>query len=1167
MSWRKPYIWAPLLVVVLLGASLTLPWGGLLLRTVAWIASSPQVRIQLEGLGPGFPGIVRLDTLRLADASGVWMEAHRLEVRPHWAALLQGHIAIHDLKVGDLGLLRRPVQTAAHPTPSAMLPLRLDQVQVERLCLAEAVVGEEFQGRLEGNFHVEPAAVHLETTVEEEGGATRLHAQASWQATQNSLTLRMNLRAREHGVFQRLLRLGAVPFEGELTGNGTLQDWQGQFRLHCDDQLQATSSLAVHHGQLHINGKALLPGLPIDLDARITPQASGGIRVEELRLTHPQGHLAAAGQIHGRHGTWSTEIMAEAKDASILWSGTIQHNATELTLHGAATASLPEARTTAHTRGRLLWDGAWESVCELQLEHGKLPGSLVAQVLLRGRELAPKGEAELTITRLPQLPEEVHHLLGLQPRLTTLWHWQDGLYLEQLHLDAVLKATGTLALTSHGHQAALQLSLPPLAWAPHGGQGELMLHSADSSSATLTVHAPQILAGPMPIAQLKGELLWRRGQFFPFTGSLQLQAAATSHGVPLEVQARGQVSPQRIRLDTVRLQAASASLAGAGELALPLELSRLTARLQAPDLGPLSPLLGLSLQGQLQAGLEVSRQRGQLQIACNAAGRLSGEGLAATNVRISAQGPWQKMRGHLTVSDLRLGMMGLDSLHMEMEQSPDLLQAQVVARRGSDSLKGLVQARGKVPRHFRLAGLQGTVLGLGVHQASALELELENATLRWAPWTVSLGPTALNLDAGYWGPMVHARAQLRGSLAPLPALVGLPEHQLAGTGEVTASLTGPRDGARLEVQGRIMHLRYASPALGLVVDKGQGTISSGPDFQRIALDIQGQGATSGTVAAHLWWDVVRQEGQGEARFQDFVLWDTTRGRIQGNGWGKLMWNTSAPLLQGEVQIIQGQIRLPRRLGKTPRVEIQKDPPQTQEGPSIPPLALAVDVQTAHPVRITGHGVESLWDVHLNVQGTIPEPQMNGQMRLVEGSWRFLGQDFQLTRGEIHFPQGKTPVVDFTAQAQTPSIQTTAHILGPTDRLRVELSSVPPLPPEEILSRTLVGRSLRQVSPLQALRLAQGAASLAGRGLPGFDALEGLEQSLGLGGLELGTDAEGNPSVGIGRQWGSYYIRAERSLSGKDRTQVEVQITPHLGIKTEVGSDSRQGAGVGWSIDY
>ena len=58
------------------------------------------------------------------------------------------------------------------------------------------------------------------------------------------------------------------------------------------------------------------------------------------------------------------------------------------------------------------------------------------------------------------------------------------------------------------------------------------------------------------------------------------------------------------------------------------------------------------------------------------------------------------------------------------------------------------------------------------------------------------------------------------------------------------------------------------------------------------------------------------------------------------------------------------------------------------------------------------------------------------------------------------------------------------------------------------------------------------------------------------------------SVGVGGYvGGKYYVRTQRSVSGQDKTKVEVQLTPSISVETEVGGDSRQGGGVSWKHSY
>jgi translocation and assembly module TamB len=69
-------------------------------------------------------------------------------------------------------------------------------------------------------------------------------------------------------------------------------------------------------------------------------------------------------------------------------------------------------------------------------------------------------------------------------------------------------------------------------------------------------------------------------------------------------------------------------------------------------------------------------------------------------------------------------------------------------------------------------------------------------------------------------------------------------------------------------------------------------------------------------------------------------------------------------------------------------------------------------------------------------------------------------------------------------------------------------------------------------------------------------------------VEVSRDEEDNTSVGIGGYvGGKYYIRTERSVSGKDKTKVEVQLTPKISVETEIGADSHEGGGINWKHDY
>src|ERR1700677_4354419 len=84
--------------------------------------------------------------------------------------------------------------------------------------------------------------------------------------------------------------------------------------------------------------------------------------------------------------------------------------------------------------------------------------------------------------------------------------------------------------------------------------------------------------------------------------------------------------------------------------------------------------------------------------------------------------------------------------------------------------------------------------------------------------------------------------------------------------------------------------------------------------------------------------------------------------------------------------------------------------------------------------------------------------------------------------------------------------------GPAAQPVFAFTSEPSLPQDEILSRILFQKPSGNLSPFQALQVANAAASLSGNG----DAFEKVRKSLGVDSLDVGASATGGPVVGAQR---------------------------------------------------
>ena len=300
--------------------------------------------------------------------------------------------------------------------------------------------------------------------------------------------------------------------------------------------------------------------------------------------------------------------------------------------------------------------------------------------------------------------------------------------------------------------------------------------------------------------------------------------------------------------------------------------------------------------------------------------------------------------------------------------------------------------------------------------------------------------------------------------------------------------------------------------------------------------------------------------------------------IQGTASGDLGFSgspSSGMSLQGFLTLDPSQVRIPKSMpADVTLIEVREINTNATEKPkaALPaPLRVALDLGVHIPARMSvqGRGLDSEWSGGLHIQGSHDKPAVSGEMTLLRGKLEFLDRVFDLTKGSLNFngDSPPNPFLDVVGEVLVLETQIQVHLTGSARSPRLTLSSVPSLPQDELLALILFGRSTRQISPLQAVRLAQAAAEMTGVGTTP-DILSGLKSSLGLQEVEVSRDEEDNTSVGIGGYvGGKYYIRTERSVSGKDKTKVEVQLTPKISVETEIGADSHEGGGINWKHDY
>jgi translocation and assembly module TamB len=287
-------------------------------------------------------------------------------------------------------------------------------------------------------------------------------------------------------------------------------------------------------------------------------------------------------------------------------------------------------------------------------------------------------------------------------------------------------------------------------------------------------------------------------------------------------------------------------------------------------------------------------------------------------------------------------------------------------------------------------------------------------------------------------------------------------------------------------------------------------------------------------------------------------------------------------LGGKVKIVKADIRVPDKLPPSVQVievkEINGSGQAAQQGAAQQPqpnqtliVALDLAVDAPQQVAVRGRGLDVELGGSLNIAGTTDRPAIEGALKLRRGSLEIEGKRLDFTEGTLIFVGGERidPILDLTAVSRAQDLQVTAKVEGPARSPRITLSSVPEMPQDEILAHLLFSKSAGALSPFELLQLAQATADLAGVNT-GPGVLDKVRKNTGLDRLSVEqAEGGGGPSLSAGRYVadGVYVGVSQGANSNSSAATVEIEVTPHVKVESEVGTNAGSKAGINLEWDY
>jgi Uncharacterized protein conserved in bacteria len=235
---------------------------------------------------------------------------------------------------------------------------------------------------------------------------------------------------------------------------------------------------------------------------------------------------------------------------------------------------------------------------------------------------------------------------------------------------------------------------------------------------------------------------------------------------------------------------------------------------------------------------------------------------------------------------------------------------------------------------------------------------------------------------------------------------------------------------------------------------------------------------------------------------------------------------------------------------------------------VPNLRIELNIRADQQAFIRGRGLDAELQGGIQLSGTLQALEYEGVFKTLRGRFEVFGKKFDLTQGEVGF-SNQSAVFLVTGVHQKGDTKITAEISGTAEKFNLKLSSVPAMPEDEILARLIFGKSVQQITPIQAVQLALAVQTLRGGG--GFDPLAETRKLLNVDSVSVDSDERGM-SLGIGKYLSEdVYLELERSSDPAHpwRGKVLIELTPSISLETTTGGSGSQGgsATLLWRRDY
>ncbi|MEP1929706.1 MAG: translocation/assembly module TamB domain-containing protein, partial [Roseibium sp.] len=249
-----------------------------------------------------------------------------------------------------------------------------------------------------------------------------------------------------------------------------------------------------------------------------------------------------------------------------------------------------------------------------------------------------------------------------------------------------------------------------------------------------------------------------------------------------------------------------------------------------------------------------------------------------------------------------------------------------------------------------------------------------------------------------------------------------------------------------------------------------------------------------------------------------------------------------------------------------RAGLLNKPSEETSKASGPIYSLDVLVRAPSKIFVRGRGLNAELGGELLLTGTTASIISAGRFDLIRGRLDLLARRFELDEGTIQMQGSLIPFIRFVSSTTESDFTATVIMEGPADEPKLSFESVPDAPDDEILAHLLFGKSVSDISALQAIQLANAVASLSGRG--GIGIVENLRTGIGVDDLNVTTNDRGVTEVQVGKYLtDDIYTDVTAGSDGENELSINVDLSTSLRARGSVTNEGDSAIGLFFERDY